>query len=76
MAINPMQLFALKGDFDKFKKNHPRFIQFIQAISQDGIKEGTVLECKVIGTDGREMQTNIKVTQDDLELFAKLKNLA
>lgn len=76
MAINPMQLFALKSDFDKFKNNHPRFIQFIQAISQDGLKEGTVLECKVIGVDGREMQTNIKVTQDDLELFAKLKNLA
>lgn len=76
MAINPMQLFALKGDFDKFKLNHPRFIQFIQAISQDGIKEGTVLECKVIGADGKEMQTNIKVTQDDLELFKKLKELA
>lgn len=75
MGLNPMQLLGLKNDLEKFKNNHPRFIQFIQAIAQDGLNEGTILECKVITPEGREMQTNIKVTQEDLELFQKLKSM-
>ncbi len=75
MAMNPMQLLGMKKDVEKFKDNHPRFIQFIQAITQDGLQEGTILECKVVKPDGKEMQTNIKVTQDDLELIQKLKGM-
>ena len=73
MALNPMQLIGLKNDIEKFKNNHPRFIQFLKAIAQDGMKEGTVLECKAITPEGKEMQTNIKITQEDLELVQKLK---
>ena len=73
MALNPMQLIGLKNDIEKFKNNHPRFIQFLKGIAQDGMKEGTVLECKVITPEGKEMQTNIKITQEDLELVQKLK---
>ena len=75
MNINPMALLGLKNDFDKFKSNHPKFLQFIKAFSMAGIQEGTVMECKVITTDGQELQANIKVTADDLELLEKLKNL-
>ena len=76
MAINPMQLMGLRKDMDNFKKNHPKFVQFIQALTQSGIQEGTILECKVITPEGKEMQANIKITQEDLELFQKLKNMA
>lgn len=75
MRINPMALLGLKGDFDKFKDNHPKFLQFAKAFTRAGIQEGTIMECKVITADGQELQTNIKITADDLELFEKLKNL-
>ena len=75
MNMNPMALLALKSDFDKFKNNHPKFLQFAKAFTKAGIQEGTVRECKVITADGREFQTNIRVTADDLELLEKLKNL-
>lgn len=75
MNINPMTLLGLKGDVDKFKNNHPKFLKFAKALAKAGIQEGTVMECKVITTDGLELQTNIQVTADDLELFEKLKNL-
>lgn len=75
MNINPMALLGLKSDFEKFKDNHPRFLQFVKACTKAGMKEGTVLECKVLTTDGKELQTNIKITADDLELLEKLKNL-
>ena len=76
MALNPMQLLGLKNDFDKFKNNHPKFMQFIKAAAQAGIQEGTILECKVVTPEGREMQANIKVTQDDLALLDKLKEMS
>ena len=74
--MNPMALLNLKSSFEKFQNNHPRFIQFAQAIMQIGLKEGTILECKVITTDGRELQTNLKITQDDLELLEKIKEMS
>ena len=75
MNINPMVLLGLKSDLDKFKNNHPKFLQFAQALTKAGMQEGTVMECKVMTADGQELQTNIKITADDLELFEKLKNL-
>lgn len=76
MGLNPMQLLGLKSDFDKFKNNHPRFFQFVSAVSQAGLNEGTILECKVVTPEGREMQTNIKITGDDLALLQKLKEMS
>ena len=73
MAFNMMQLMGLKADFDKFKNNHPKFVQFIQAMSQNGLQEGTILECKVTTPGGKEIQANIKITQDDIMLLQKLK---
>jgi len=74
--MNPMSFLTLKSSFEKFQNNHPKFIQFAQAIMQMGIKSGTILECKVIMPDGRELQTNLKITEDDLELFQKLKEMS
>jgi len=71
--MNPLALMQLKSSLEKFQQNHPKFIQFAQTIVQIGLKEGTVLECKVITTDGREIHTNLKITNDDLELLEKIK---
>lgn len=76
MALNPMQLIGLKKDFDKFRNNHPKFMQFIKAMAQSGLQEGTVLECKVLTPEGREMQANIRITQDDLDLLEKIKEMS
>ncbi len=74
--MNPMSLLTIKPALDKFQKNHPKFIQFIKSVSQAGVHEGTVIECKVITPDGKEIQSNIRITQDDLELLEKLKGLS
>ena len=73
--MNPMAILALKSDIDKFQNNHPKFIQFIKAMSQSGTQEGAILECKVISPEGKEISTNIKITQDDLELLEKMKEM-
>lgn len=74
--MNPMALLTLKSSFDKFQKGHPKFIQFVQTIAGMGVKEGTVFECKVVMPDGKELMANLKITQEDLELFEKLKEMS
>lgn len=74
--MNPMALLALKSSFEKFQKGHPKFIQFVQTIAQIGVKEDTIFECKVIMPDGKEMMANLKITQEDLEMFEKLKDMS
>ncbi len=74
--MNPMALLSIKSAIDKFQNNHPRFVQFIKAMADSGLQEGTILECKVITPEGKELQTNIKITQDDLELIDKLIELS
>ncbi len=74
--MNPMAILSLKSSFEKFQENHPRFVQFLKAMSESGIQEGTIFECKTITPDGKEMTTNIKITQDDLGLLDKLKELS
>ncbi len=74
--MNPMALLSMKSAIDKFQSNHPKFVQFIKAMADSGLQEGTILECKVITPEGKELQTNIKITQDDLELIDKLKELS
>lgn len=73
--MNPMALLSMKSALDKFQGNHPKFMQFLQVMMQNGLQEGTVLECKVITPEGKEIQANIKITEDDLELIEKLKEL-
>lgn len=75
MAMNPMDILSLKKDFDTFQYNHPKFIQFCQYVGMQGIHEGTVLECTVKTPDGQTMTSNIKITQDDLDLIEKLKGM-
>lgn len=73
--MNPLALLSMKSALEKFQNNHPKFVQFLNVMMQTGLQEDTVLECKVITPEGKEIQANIKITQDDLEMIEKLKEL-
>lgn len=73
--MNPMAILSMKSALEKFQGNHPKFMQFITTMAQNGLEEGTVFECKVITPEGKEIQANIKINQDDLELIEKVKEL-
>lgn len=74
--MNPTVIFKIKGAWDKFSTNHPKFMPFIGAVNRKGIVEGTVIEISVTSPDGDTIATNVKITQEDLELFEEIKNLA
>lgn len=68
-------IMKIKGAWDTFTKNHPKFMPFMQAVGKEAIGEGTIIEVKVTAPDGREYNTNMKLTQSDMDLFASMKGM-
>lgn len=75
MNINPMKLLQLKGAWDTFQKNHPKFPQFVKVVGKGALAEGTVLEITVTTAEGKTLSTNLKVTAQDMEMIRQLKEL-
>lgn len=68
-------IMKIKGAWDTFTRNHPKFMPFMQAVGREAIGEGTIIEVKVTAPDGREYNTNMKLTQSDMDLFASMKGM-
>ena len=68
-------IMKIKGAWDTFTRNHPKFMPFMQAVGKEAIGEGTIIEVKVAAPDGREYNTNMKLTQSDMDLFASMKGM-
>lgn len=74
--MNPAKFFLLKGIWDRFASNHPKFPKFLSAAMQSPIREGTILEVKMIHPDGETIASNLRVTKDDMELYDQMKEIA
>ena len=74
--LNPLQLLQIKKAWDQFTGRHPKFPAFIKALSKGAITEGSVLEITVTTADGRDLNSNLKITAEDMALVEELKNLA
>lgn len=73
--INPAKLLKLKGAWDVFSQNHPKFPKFINAVHQSGLQEGTIIEINVTSADGKTLSSNIKLKESDITLFGELSDL-
>lgn len=76
MALNPAMLFKIKGAWEKFVSNHPKFPMFLRAASATGIKEGYIIEVKITDTEGKTICTNVKLTDSDIELIDMIKDMS
>ena len=70
--MNPTMLFKMKGMWDRFTQNHPKFPLFLRAAQQKGIQEGTILAVSITTPSGEKLETNLRVTADDMQLFEDL----
>lgn len=73
--MNPAKFFLLKGIWDRFTSNHPKFPKFLEAAIRSPIREGTVLEVEIVHPDGESIASNIRVTGDDMELYRQIKDI-
>lgn len=76
MAMNPQAMMQIMAAVGTFKKNHPKFFTFLQAVVKPGIPVDTVIEMTVTKPGEEPITTNIKVQQSDLDLINNLRNLS
>ncbi|MCM1049710.1 MAG: hypothetical protein NC433_14935 [Clostridiales bacterium] len=72
---NPTAIFQMMNLWNRFKQNHPKFPRFIGAVYQNGIKEGSIIEINVTTADGQSLNSNLKLSAEDMELIEQFKEL-
>ena len=75
MNFNPMLIMELQQKFGTFKSEHPRVFPFFSAVKDDALQEGTIFDMKITTPEGVSKQCNIKVTQNDIELFRSMMEM-
>lgn len=73
--INPAIAMKLMSAGNQFKSSHPKFTAFLNTILSTGMPEGTIIEITVTKPDQEPITSNLRVTQQDLELVETLKEL-
>lgn len=73
--FNPGMIFKIKNAWTTFTNNHPKFQPFLMA-AKGQIVEGTIIEVSIITPVGDKINTNLKITASDLELFESMKDMA
>lgn len=74
MGLNPMKLMQLQNVWKAFVARHPKLPMFFQAVGREALLEGTVMEIRVIKPDGSEMKANLRLSKEDLEAIAQVKD--
>ena len=68
-------MMKLGGLWGKFTKNHPKFPQFIKAVQKNGLKVDTIIDVKITYPDGSVVDSNLKITDTDLQIIEELKKM-
>lgn len=72
--MNPLAMMKIGERIRIFGEQHPRAVSFLKNLSRHGISEGSILELKVINSDGQEFLANIRITQEDLKTLEMFKH--
>ncbi len=74
MNMNPMMLMQLQQKLQTFQQDHPKFLPFLMAIKDNALTEGTVIAMKVTTPEGKTLESNIKLTANDIETLRMMMN--
>ena len=73
--INPFDFFKVKAGLGKLGEEHPKLFPFMKAVSAAGAREGTIVEMKVTTPEGQVLESNLKLTANDIELFRMIREI-
>lgn len=70
--MNPAMILTLKKKWEEFSERHPKFAAFLHQLAGSGVGEGSVIDITVTLPDGRKMQSNMRLSAEDVELIQGL----
>lgn len=70
--VNPAALLTFKKKWDEFSARHPKFVSFLGVLKNRGVDVGSVIDIKVTLPNGETFQSNLKLTQEDVEAIKSL----
>ena len=73
--MNPTDAMAAMQEAKKFQERHPKLVAFFQNEVIHGLQEGSVLSIGLVRPGEDKIETNIRVTREDMELIEKLKQV-
>ena len=71
---NNILMMKIMNAWNIFKRNHPKFPAFCNAVSKRALKEGSIMAITVTTPDGEKIETNLRIKAEDLELLKELTN--
>ncbi|MBR1471652.1 MAG: hypothetical protein IJ600_08435 [Lachnospiraceae bacterium] len=74
--MNPMDFLKIRQLLGAFSSNHPKFFPFMRAVAQAGAREGTIVEMTVTTPEGQKLETNLRLSDTDLELIRMMREMA
>lgn len=74
--VNPLAILQLKNSWEQFQRNHPKFPRFLQAVTQNALTEGTIMEITVTTAEGKTYSSNLKLNESDMELIRQIRELS
>lgn len=72
--MNPLGLLKLKPLFERFTQDHPKMLMFFATIA-GSVDKDSVLEISLKTSEGKLLKTNIRINDNDVELFNELKKV-
>jgi len=70
--FNPFKVLQFRKDWGAFEERHPKFTAFLGAMFKYGLSEGCVIDIKITLPDGKELESNLRVTEEDMEMLNNL----
>ncbi len=74
MGFNPMEMMQIAGKLKAFNERHPRVMPFFKETSTK-FTTGSVVELKLTDTENKEYVTNIRLTDEDIELIRTIMSM-
>lgn len=74
--FNPASILQFRKDWGEFEERHPKFVTFLGALFKSGISEGSVVEITVTLPDGKKLESNMRISDKDLEFMKNIGNMS
>ncbi|MBO5555819.1 MAG: hypothetical protein J5927_01410 [Oscillospiraceae bacterium] len=69
------KLLKVRQAWHTFRENHPRFPEFMHAVKNKGLQEGTMIYIAVRYPDGETLKSGLRVKPSDLEILELMLEL-